>query len=166
MSRAEKRAPFQADPELEAAEARRREELAANGAYRRGVALAEAQERMNAQSALETALADLKRCALKRDTTQAARDAYDRCHGRVVKAAERVASVLVGSIGAGGKVITDPEIIIPAWIPPPVPTATQTVAIGAPRGSTAYRETKGRGPSGGLPLRGPGSNTDPDWMNK
>jgi hypothetical protein len=76
-----------------------------------------------------------------------------RCHKRVTKAAERVAS------------ITDGEVQIPAYIPAPAPTVADTIVIRAPQIDGGYRESKGHGPSGGLPLKGPGSNVDPDWIN-
>ena len=167
MSQVEKRKSITVDPEAEQQEATRRAELGGNNAYRRGVLAAQAQERANVQSALTTALADLKRVSLKRDTTVAARDAYDRCYSRVVKAAERAALALVGSIGEDGKVITGPKITIPAWLPPPTPAAEQTVSIGAPRADASYRESKGMGKSGrGGPAPGEsGTDAHEAWLN-
>jgi hypothetical protein len=164
MSRAEKTRPIPVDPEAEAQELERRAELNGNDAYQRGMAHAQAQERANAQNALNQGLADLQRVSLNRDTTQAGRDSYNRCWNRVEKAAQRVASITDGAIVDGN--VTEAAVTIPAWLPPPTPTKEQTVTVRAPRTDGAYRETKGMGPSGkGLPLRGPGSNTDPDWMN-
>jgi hypothetical protein len=136
-----------------AKEQRRREELAASAPHQRGVQQALAQELTNVRGAFAAGLADLKRATLKRDGTVPGRDAYDRCHLRVTKAAERLAA------------ITGQGVSMPAWIPPPAATEADTVTVAPPAADLgAYRETKGMGASGaGLPLTGPGSNTDPDW---
>src|SRR5437764_997365 len=140
MTTVQKRRPLPVDPEAEAFEQRRREELNGNDAYKRGMAHAVAQERMNAQGALNGALADLKRVTLTRDTTQAGRDAYDRTWNRTLKAAERVASMDEGAIGADGKVIQG-AVTIPAYLPAPQPTVAQTIVVGAPRSNPCYHET-------------------------
>lgn len=161
----EKRKPLPVDPEAVAFEENRRAELSRNDAYKRLVAQAQATERFNAEGALQTALADLKRCSLKRDTTQPARDAYNRCHLRVTRAAERVCSIIDGSI-INGKVQSG-EVQIPAWLPPPTPTKADTIIVRAPRIDGTYRERLGLNRDGsGLPLRGPGSNVDPEWLPK
>lgn len=158
--------PVPVDPEAAAQEHSRREELKDNNAYQRGVLQAQAQERMNAQHALNQGLTDLARVSLNRDTTVAGRDFYNRCHIRVTKAAERVASIMEGAIGDDGKVI-EGAVSIPAWLPPPTPTKEQTIVVRAPRVDGTYRESKGLSPDGsGLPLKGPGSQIDPDWVNK
>jgi len=159
--------PLPIDPESQEREADRQAELTnSDSPYMRGMLQAQAQERSNAQHALNSGLADLKRTTLNRDTTVAARDSYDRCWKEVERRAARVASIMDGAIGDDGKVI-DGAVTIPAWLPPPAPTKADTIIVRAPRPSTSYAERAGLSPDGtGLPLRGPGSNVDPEWINK
>jgi len=148
--------PLPVDPGAEAQEAERRESLNVNAPYQRGVVHAESLEKSNRRGELAQNLADLKRVTLKRDTTQPARDAYDRKWRAVYAMAERFAT-------AFGETVS-----MPAYLPPPQATAESTVAIepGKPADGS-YRETKGMGPSGkGGPLPGfPGSDADAAWLS-
>jgi hypothetical protein len=141
------------DPELAAAEARRLEELANSGAYQRGVAQAKAQEISNARHALNTDLDNLKRATASAYTGTAGWDKYFRTYNRVVRAAERVAL-------ATGKPVVG---VVPKQLPKPTePEAQETVTIAVPTPApTPAVKPIGRS---GLPLTGPGSNTDPIWM--
>ena len=172
MTRSEKTKPIPHDEVAAAQEADRRESLKLSDPVQRGIKLAQQQALSNARGELSQRLADLQKCTLKRDFSTAGRDAYNRCHAGMVKAAERLAE------------ITGERFTVPAWLAPPTAAEQPTVVIGAPKSTAtlvvrddgtqvavdtahAYKETKGHGPSGkGLSLRGPGSNVDPDWVNK
>jgi hypothetical protein len=155
-----RKSPLPVDHLAVAAEQDRREELSRSEPYRRGILAAEMQERRNAEHALSCELANLKRASLGRDVSAPGRDLYDRCHLRVTRAAERVASIIDGGLDANGEVITG-EVLIPAWLAPPTPTQEETVVVRASRVAGTYRETRGMGPSGkGIPPVIPGSAAD------
>lgn len=153
------------DPELAAAEVRRRAELAGSGAYQRGVAAAKVEAIRNNRGALDTELANLKRATVTRDSNVPGRDKYDRCYNRVVKAAERLAL-------ATGQPVSG----IPAWLAPPAPTAENTVTVGVPgpdaaalltpQGKVAKPAGMGRSGKGGpAPGAGFGSAAQDAWLN-
>jgi hypothetical protein len=146
------------DPTDAMSEAVRTAELRGSNPYQRGIARAQAQELVNVRGAFLQGLADLKRVTGNRDKNVPGRDAYDRCYQRVTKAGERLAL-----IAPEGEVIR-----MPVWLPPPELTEADTVVVGKPAFDVGtYKESKGHGPSGkGLPLKGPGSNVDPDWTTK
>lgn len=148
--------PLPVDPEAVAQEAERRESLSVNAPYQRGVVHAESQEKANRRGELMQNLVDLKRVTLNRDTTQPARDAYDRKWRSVHAMAQRFATAFGESVS------------IPAYLPPPLVTAESTVTIrpGAPADGT-YLETKGLGSTGkGGPLPGfPGTDANDAWLN-
>jgi len=158
MSRADKAKPIPADPASVAREADRVAELAASAPYRRGIAQALANELQNVRGVFASALSDLRRATLNRDASVNGRDAYDRSHGKAIKAGARLKSI----------VPTDEKVLVPAWLPPPGQREQEMVEIGAPAVDLGgYRESKGNGPSGkGLPIIGPGSNVDPNWLTK
>lgn len=151
--RAEKSKPIPYDTELAAAEDRRRAELAGNGSYQRGVAAAKATAIANDRSALQTELDNLKRATVTRDANVPGRDKYDRTYHRVVKAAERLA-LATGAPVSG----------VPAWLPPPAPTAENTVTIAVPKPApTPIVKPTGRGSS--LVPGFPGSDQNNAWLN-
>lgn len=166
MSRAEKPKAIPADPELEAAEQRRRDELASSGAYQRGVAQAKADALRNIRGILETKLSDLKRATVTRDTNIPGRDKYNRVYNDAVKAAERLAL-------ATGQPVSG----IPAWLPPPAPTDEDTVTIGVPKvdpnallltaqGKVAKPAGMGKsGKGSGVTPGFPGSDQHNAWLN-
>lgn len=117
-----RRNPLAADPALEAEAVRRREELAGDEKYQRGVAAAKAQTIANARHALDAQLSRLKRATLNRDVNQAGRDHYEHARREVVKAAERLALATGESIAG-----------IPRYLPPPAPTPEDTVTIEVPK---------------------------------
>lgn len=145
--------PTPHDPAAAAQEAERRESLKLSDPVQRGIRMAQRQALDNARGEVNQRLSDLKKTSLKRDYSQAARDAYNRGHANLVKAAERLAA------------ITGNGVTIPQWLPPPTSEEAPTEVIGAPPEDGRYKETKGM-KGGGLPLRVPGSAVDPDWMTK
>ena len=158
MSRVEKAKVRPIDSADVAKETQRVEELRGNSAYQRGVSAALSQELVNVRGLFAQGLADLKKVTVKRDVNIPSRESYDRCYQRVTKVAERLATI----------VPEGEQVRMPVWIPPPEVTAQDTVVVGRPAYDIgAYRESKGLGASGkGLPLKGPGSNVDPDWIGK
>lgn len=155
--RADKAKTIAVDPASVAREADRVAELAASAPYRRGIAQALENELQNVRGLFAQGLADLRRATLNRDVNIPGRDSYDRCYRRVEKVAQRLKSVA-----------RDEKILMPAWIPPPGPKEQEMVEIGAPAVDLGgYKESAGHGPSGkGLPITGPGSNVDPNWIDK
>ena len=148
----------------------------------RGMALAQATERTRVKSVLEGALSDVKRTALKKSVNQQSRDAYDRAFNRLEVAAQNWADNTGEEVSIPVRDAPLPlpyelhvwarelavalekhKIKVPAL---PTPATVQFIKPqGAPDGR--YRESLGLSPDGsGLPLRGPGSNTDPDWVQK
>src|SRR5438132_7232848 len=106
MSEVNTKSKVKVDPQAEAYEQNRREELAQSDPYQRGIAAAAATFLSNTRLEFDTAMSDLKRTALSRDQTQAGRDAYNRVHTRIEKIALRLAE------------ITGVGVAIPEWLPP------------------------------------------------
>lgn len=147
--------PVPHDPALEASERHRREELARSQPYQAGVAAALAQALSNQKELVQTRFGDVRRTQIKRDLNKQSRASYERTYGNMLREVERLA-------GMTGKPVSG----VPAYYPP-VDDTEHTVTVNPPAVDLGkYTDTKGMGPSGkGLPVNGPGSNTDPDWVN-
>lgn len=162
--------PLPVDHEAAAQETERRESLAANDAYAAGIRRAQTTELENRQNELKGAISDLRRMRQCRGNFAAALSGYSRVYQRIVRLAETIA-------GVTGESIEIPEF------DPPQELSTRTRTIGPPKGTAevvtrpdgtkvtvdtakAYKETKGKGPSGrGLPPPAiPGSAADSTWL--
>ena len=172
MSKVNQSKPLPVDHEAAAMEADRRESLAANESHATRVRAAEAQELANRRGELTASFADLQRMKTSRGSLQAAYDGYVRVYRRI----ERLATVICG--------VTGESIEVPAFDPPQVlsqktrtigPAPSTAKVIVRDDGTTvtvdtakAYKETKGKGPSGrgtaGIPI--PGSAADHNWVQK
>jgi hypothetical protein len=140
--------PIPHDPVLAAENARKRQEIESSGAWQRGQAQAKANDLRNTQERYNTVIADLRRHAITRDKNVPSRDRYNLTHKNAVRAAEALF------------LATGTAVPVPAWLPPPDATTEETVMVTVAPAVTPIVEPRGRS---GLPLTGPGSNTDPMW---
>jgi hypothetical protein len=100
---------------------------------------------------------DVRKAALRRDTNQQSRDAYDRCWKKCLKCGERLKSI-----------VENEDVSMPDWLAPPAPGEEKTLSIGVPKISESYRECAGKSPDGtGLPPPPiPGSAADHSWLER
>jgi hypothetical protein len=113
--------PLPIDLEARAREKQRQKDLAESEPVQRGRAQAREQALANVRNEVHARLADLKRTTLNRDLNMPSRNSYNRGHGLLVKAAERLAEM------------SGEHVSIPAWLPPPSAADVPMVTIGKPQ---------------------------------
>jgi 1,6-anhydro-N-acetylmuramate kinase len=143
------------DPAAEAAELRRREQLANDPQLARGRAQARADQNNNLWRALTEAVASVNLCAPTANASFNLRRRYDRAYANMRECARQV-------------ILSNPEheaVNVPKFIEPPMPTAKNETTLTAAdfRSSDMYMETGGR-KGGGVAPGIPGSVGEEAWL--
>jgi hypothetical protein len=150
-----------ADPASNVVEEQRQKQ-ADNLTLQINVTAARKQEFENRKRELDADIIGLQRMRDRaaRGYAEAARAGYDRIYSRVLRLAQVIADEF------------DHEVPVPQYDPPTDGRTVQMISV-KPRSvqgqaaDRSYVETGGKGKSGkGLPLKGPGSQIDPDWIGK
>ena len=150
----DKARPIPHDPALAAEEVERRQRNAGNETLQRNIKAAVATEHQRLRNEIAGEIAALGRIKKGRGSVEARRGNYTRAYQR----GERAAKVLFAATGV--------PVPYPEFDPPTEVTSTRMIAVG-PDPLPSYIETRGKGSTGtGLPLKGPGSQIDPEWVDK
>ena len=113
---------------------------------------------LNCQNVFKDALAAVRVCEPKRDTSQNQRLRYELNWQKLRSAAENY-TPLANARGI--------KVMVPTYFPPPATAEQWHEYVPAPVSDGKYRETGGLGPSGkGIPPAIPGSAADSNWLER